>query len=347
MAQINCTPERNLNNANVDDTSLFVVPSPHTGEFENTHTSILLPSFSHDVLQQLRESVTGAILELKAYMDSNRELISSISNTMMEIAKCYQEWTSALIRSPFFEWIYDLDFGSLKPLLEALENAHELHEQSKDIENAFLSTMMECHWFPYAAWTADISVLADLCIILSSSRGASKRREQRIDRAIIAYYSSDKLLDMKISWKKSNMENHIKRILCEALDAHIRGEYALTIAVLATMWEGIIYQKACSDPVTCRQRRKMEKTKQDLATLTQANDYSSIFSDYFNTFIVSQCNSEGDVLQGVPNRHGVLHGWYPRYPNKKASLNAILLTDFLLNLTPSPLSESELPTQQE
>lgn len=74
--------------------------------------------------------------------------------------------------------------------------------------------------------------------------------------------------------------------------------------------------------------------KKELEDLTEANDYDKIFSDYFNTFIVSQCNKVDDVVDGVPNRHGVSHSWYHSYPSKKASLNAILLTDFIIGLEP-------------
>ena len=38
-----------------------------------------------------------------------------------------------------------------------------------------------------------------------------------------------------------------------------------------------------------------------------------------------------DVIEGVPSRNGWLHGNYRKYPNKTASLNAILLTDFIIN----------------
>lgn len=38
-----------------------------------------------------------------------------------------------------------------------------------------------------------------------------------------------------------------------------------------------------------------------------------------------------DIIEGVPSRNGCLHGQYKKYPNKKASLNAILLTDFIIS----------------
>ena len=83
-----------------------------------------------------------------------------------------------------------------------------------------------------------------------------------------------------------------------------------------------------------QQLTRINEQKKELEDLTEANDYDKIFSDYFNTFIVSQCNKVDDVVDGVPNRHGVSHSWYHSYPSKKASLNAILLTDFIIGLEP-------------
>ena len=37
-------------------------------------------------------------------------------------------------------------------------------------------------------------------------------------------------------------------------------------------------------------------TEKELEDLIEANDYDKIFSDYFNTFIVSQCNKVDDVV---------------------------------------------------
>lgn len=47
--------------------------------------------------------------------------------------------------------------------------------------------------------------------------------------------------------------------------------------------------------------------------------------------ILGHVNSPEEAIDGVPSRNGCLHGQYKKYPNKKASLNAILLTDFIIN----------------
>ena len=86
-------------------------------------------------------------------------------------------------------------------------------------------------------------------------------------------------------------------------------------------------------------RRKTEDFKNDIKNLVIDNGYEEVFGDFYNNLIIRACYSVDDVKEGIPNRHGVAHSWYKKYPNKKASLNAILLTDFIIGLTPKELSE--------
>ena len=44
------------------------------------------------------------------------------------------------------------------------------------------------------------------------------------------------------------------------------------------------------------------------------------------------CYSVEEVIDDVPGRNSSAHSWYSEYPSKKAALNAILFTDFLLRL---------------
>lgn len=73
--------------------------------------------------------------------------------------------------------------------------------------------------------------------------------------------------------------------------------------------------------------------------LVDENGYDEVFSDFFNNLIFGQCYSVNDVVDGIPNRNGVAHSWYIKYPSQKAALNAILLTDFVLSLKPKNEAE--------
>jgi hypothetical protein len=46
------------------------------------------------------------------------------------------------------------------------------------------------------------------------------------------------------------------------------------------------------------------------------------------------CNSSAETILDVPGRNSAAHSFYESYPTRKAALNAILFTDFLLNLEP-------------
>ena len=299
-------------------------------------------SFTNPVLQQLKESsvlnMSGMYTVSSAfgdYLQRNQEQFRSISDSLRAISESYGNAISNLVKSPVFEWLNTLDVFPIHSILADLHLPEDgLLGRYDKLKEAYLTTLMECKWFPYAAWAADLNLFAEVGDIMATSRGASKRREKRIDQAILSYYDKTKIKAIKRAWRQMDIDSHIKRILGQAIEAHLRGEYALTISSLSTMWEGLIYIKANNATMQDRHRQRMEITKKDLAALTESNDYNKIFSDYFDRFIVSQCNAVSDVVDGVPNRHGVSHSWYHKYPNKKASLNAILLTDFILSLEP-------------
>lgn len=299
-------------------------------------------SFTNPVLQQIKEnsalSMSGMLTATSAfgdYLQRYQEQIRSISASLQAISAAYNSIIPSIVESPVFEWLNSLDVFPIHSVLDDLHLPEGgLLERYDKLREAYLTTLMECKWFPYAAWAADLNLFAEISDIMATSRGASKRREKRIDQAILAYYDKAEIKAIKRQWHQMDIDNHIKRILGQAIEAHLRGEYALTISSLSTMWEGLIYIKANNATMQDRHRQRMEKTKKELVALTEANDYNKIFSDYFDQFIVSQCNAVSDVVDGVPNRHGVSHSWYHKYPNKKASLNAILLTDFILSLEP-------------
>ena len=262
------------------------------------------------------------------------QLVESIRN-VLNIQPAIKE----MLSSPALDWFRSFDFT---PITEALKGLHidsDLSRRYRELNEIYLRTMYETKWFPYAGWIADMRLFREVNEIISTSRGASKTREKRIDKAILSYYTKTEIRRIKKAWWNTELDYCIKRTLSQAIEAYLRGEYALTISCLSTMWEGLIYIKANDVPSNERKRQRMDKTKEELKELVEYNDYELIFSDYFNDFIVSNCNEVKDVVDGVPNRHGVAHSWYRKYPNKKAALNAILLTDFIINLKPIEQTE--------
>ena len=233
---------------------------------------------------------------------------------------------SSLIKishSPFIDWLRKIDFSRLTPLWKS-SNLRPPYSREYIIK-VYLQAMYDAKWFPYVGWIARLCLLANIKAILASSRGMSKRCQKRIDKAIISYYTDTEIKSIKKQWLQSNLKPHVKKALGQVIEAYLRREYALVIPFLATMWEGIIQSKIAEN------RRQ---TKKDLKNLVDENGYDDVFSDFYNNFIFGPCYSTDDIVDGVPNRHATAHGWYTKYPNRKAALNAILLTDFLINLKP-------------
>ena len=75
-----------------------------------------------------------------------------------------------------------------------------------------------------------------------------------------------------------------------------------------------------------------QELRDAVAKLVEENQSSSTISAFYDTCIMYPCNSPKEAKPDVPGRHAVAHGWFERYPTKKAALNAILFTDFLLRL---------------
>ncbi len=302
-------------------------------------SSIMMPI---EALQQARESwieISGMLTfkigpKLKETITEIRQMSMELTESVKRLAAIGAKGFNTL-QTPSLDWIRSLDFS---PIIEALRSLRIDPEVIKafqeHINEVYLRAMYESKWVPFCRVDKDRKLLFDILSIISTSKGASKRREKRIDSAIIGYYSNTMIRAIRKDWSHSDIEPSIRKALIQSIDAFLRNEYALTVSCLATMWEGLICLKATSKGVIERKRQRPDITKQELQSLIAANGLQPVLDDYFNNFIVSQCDRAADMIPGVPNRHGVAHGWYSHYPNKKAALNAILFTDFILNLEP-------------
>lgn len=292
-------------------------------DIDETDLSMMVPNytFTNLYLDRINSSITTM---LQTFNDSVARLLAdSVSNIVENISSALHD----AICTPAVEWLQSIDFSPIFTALENFDLNTNVVERYEQFNQIYLTAMYECKWFPYAGWTADLSLVAEVSDIIATSRGKSKRREQRVDNAILAYYTPKEIKAIKRTWKNSDLEPHIKKILGQAIESHLRGEYVLTITCLATMWEGLIHQK-----LHINGRYSQKKTKEDFVKLIDENDYKPVFSEFYENLIVSQCDTPEQVVEGIPNRNGISHSKYRKYPNKKASLNAILLTDFIIGL---------------
>ncbi len=243
----------------------------------------------------------------------NLKMMSGIQKMFSEIPSLYKgfdfiPWESYLLPLPVDKYF-----------------SKEFERLSEEVLNA----LYECKWFPYAGWSAEYRLLKAVKGVIISSRGISKRCEKRVDKLIVDYYTKKKIKAIKRNWGGLEIKAHFKKILGHAVEAHLRGEYVLSISCLSTMWEELIHQK-----LRISGRYSQKKMGKDLNRLIEENRMKSIFGEFYIDYIICDCNAPEEVVEGIPNRNAVSHGKYNKYPNKKASLNALLITDFIMRLEP-------------
>lgn len=238
------------------------------------------------------------------------------------------------VTSKMGNWLKTVDFSPLARILENIR-AIGFDFDYKEINEIFLKAMFDAKWFPYAGWIADYTMVDEILEILNTSR-ASKNRIKRIDKLIFSYYEKDEINNLKRGWRNMNLPSYMTRILVQSIQAYHRREYALTVSALSTLWEGIIQEKANDDSYQVSKR-----TRENLTKLIEENEFDNIFSSFCEEFILYDCRKAEEVKPDVPGRHGIAHCWYNTYPNRKVALNAILFTDFLLELKPLDKTEEK------
>jgi len=255
----------------------------------------------------------------------------SYMSTIHSVLNSYAPlWERTVIQSPFLNWLNTVDISPLTRIWEHWDIDELFKNRYDELKQLHLQVMYSAKWFPYASTLADDNLFEEINEIIFSSRinaddTISKRCEKRIDKAILSFYTPKEIRRIKKQWKESDLEPYMKKALGQALEAYLRKEYALVIPFLATMWEGIIKGKTVENT---------KKPKEDFKKLVDENGYDEVFSDFYNNMVISTCYSAEEMNDGVPNRHGVAHGRYVKYPTQKAALNAILLTHFVINLKP-------------
>lgn len=264
---------------------------------------------------------------LKAFEHMSNHMVTNIATGLTTLVQSSVMQQIQSFTSTIGKWLQSVDFTPLINILEDVQLIGFEYDYDK-VNEILLKAMSDARWFPYAGWIADFRIVGELIDILNTSR-ASKNRIKRIDKLIFAYYDKEEINNFKRRWRQMNLPSYMTRILIQSVQAYHRREYALTVSTLSTLWEGIIQEK-----VNDESYRISRKTRQNLSKLIEANEFDKIFASFCEEFIFYDCKKPEDVKQDVPGRHGIAHCWYNAYPNRKMALNAILFTDFLLELKP-------------
>lgn len=236
---------------------------------------------------------------------------------------------AAVLNSPILDWFEKIYTPPVYTIIEQLGQLSVNILDVKRYNRVYMQEMYNARWFPYTGWVTGYSLGLEIQDILEHTRQGSKNRVKKIDKAILDFYAPSVLKEIKKYWRSTELPNHIKKIMCQAIDAYNRKEYALTAITLSSLWQTIIFE-LCND----NSGHKDKQTKENFKALTQWNDQEEMIETYFDEYIMYDCRSVDAVKDDVPGRNAFAHGWYSKYPSKKAALNAILFTDFLLDLEP-------------
>lgn len=266
---------------------------------------------------------------LSSLVQASNSMITSMVAGLTALVESSVMKEIQAISSTIGQWLQTVDFTPLINILQDIKvNGLEYEYDYEEIDEIFLKAMFDARWFPYAGWIADFRIVGDLIDVLNTSR-ASKNRIKRIDALIFSYYDKEEINNFKRRWRQMNLPTYMTRILVQAVQAYHRREYALTVSALSTLWEGIIQEKAKDESF-----RVSKKTRENLTKLIEENEFNKIFASFCEEFIFYNCTKPEEFKPDVPGRHGIAHCWYNEYPNRKMALNAILFTDFLLELKP-------------
>lgn len=305
-----------------DDTNSYMGLSAITQQLNKltVNTKPILQQFDGTIksLSVLSDNIQHITLPLIPNIDFDRiNAIVNMSETLRHLAE-----TITPIVSPFYDWLNTFDFSAI--LSYDSERAKRFKEENK----FYMQSMYKAKWFPYVGWTSDINLFNEILGILYSSKGISNRAVNRIDKAVMSYYTNSEVNSIKKGWQNSKIDNTEKRIMIQAIKAYFRKEYAITSICLSTLWQDLIYKKIGD----LTGGRKDKQTKEYYAQLIDENGFDEVFKSFFNECIMYDCRCKEQVMPDLPGRNGNAHGWFLCYPKKKAALNAIFLTDFILNL---------------
>ena len=289
-------------------------------------------SFSkyQDAIKPAVESANRALENIKPVIESQvaiAQSLNGIKDVLNRVVSSYKFDFTPLFNSPVFQFLKEIRMDYLESLRNFLDESRITGSYfRKRINDIVFQEVYDAKWFPYAEWGNDYEIVSSILDILDSTR-KSKNRVKKIDKLIFRYYTKSKIEELRKGWKNLGIPKHIVRMMQQGVQAYHRKEYAVTLTMLSTLWEEIIYDK-----LNDAHRKNGKRTKNNFEKLVDANDYNKLITSFFEDFIMYDCESVEDVKDDVPGRNSTAHGWYSKYPSRKAALNAILFTDFLLKM---------------
>lgn len=272
--------------------------------------------------------------------ENARKFQSSIQNNeMARVMKLRME------QAKVFSDVRSKILGNMMPLIRNVAAMHarmseikvSLEEVSKyqrlliniyrrgDINQRFSLALVVLKWTP----PRDIRYSAIKKIVTIFENEDLQSASKKIDEILLNYYSDDEILSTLKGWRGKEFLHKRIGILEDIIDAHLQGKYNLSIPAILPQIEGVI-----ADVNYHKGRMQGKQLKKYMnKRLKDAEDfyYSGAFKNYLTDIVYAQFE-HGEKVESPLSRNAILHGADVFYGNKKNSLNAILMFDYMQSL---------------
>jgi hypothetical protein len=170
--------------------------------------------------------------------------------------------------------------------------------------------------------------------------GRKPRRGVAIDRAICVAFRRNRnrhIKSMTKLWMTVPYLQARRTIIRQAVRAHLDSKYALSIAALLPLVDGLADDLRRKNPHIVRPgkqgKAKLGEAVGDVVALYdprgRARDYGDAVITAVSQRVFKDYHFTTDPVPSSLNRHGILHGRIAEYPSEVNSLRALLLVDVM------------------
>jgi len=182
--------------------------------------------------------------------------------------------------------------------------------------------LIDMGWWILPDWT-----VTNIFDVVSLHKEGKKKE---IEKQIMSFFNNKKLNMMLKEWKQNPLLKSRMHILKDAIWAHNKGKYTLSVPALLPQLEGIMVEGLeLTGRVPYKElkesfKEKLKTPEENFISITKSSGYRIIEKYISEKFEWGQPTS----LKAV-GRHTILHGHHTNYNRKKTSLKLILLIDYV------------------
>ncbi len=188
----------------------------------------------------------------------------------------------------------------------------------------FSNILLEYNWTP--ADHVKLNVIENIIDAYKNTGLVDK--EKVISRYICDFYDKKMLVGILSDWKKKKLLSSRIGILKDAIEAHTKRKYNLSVPVLLTQIEGIIADGFYHKGQLYEPRINAYLDELFLVSSSGIKQYDKLLIEFFNqNMMVSFVH--GDTVTSHTSRHAIIHGKDLKYGTEENSLKLILFLNYL------------------